>query len=903
MNSNPKLACAIAAILTGTSMGLAHADTSADTSDSEGIQEITVTAQRRSESLQDVPITIQAIPGAQLKELSLSTFDDVVKYLPNVTFPSNGPGQGNIYMRGLSTGFAGNQSSATIAPFPNVAVYLDDESMQFPARNLDIYMVDMERLEVLEGPQGTLFGGGAEAGAVRYITNKPKLDVTEGSVDASYGTTANGGGNNSSVNAVLNLPLIADTLAVRGVIYNDQRGGYIDNVPSTFTRKNTDLGVTGYGAYAAGCQVGTPTNGVCAPVYNPAGKNTNPGTGFIVPPNSPVGNNYNVAQTQSNPVTYSGFRLSALYKFNDNWNALLAQSYQNINTQGEFAQYPTGSDGQTLGPDQITAFSPAYDKDHYENTALTVNGQIGFLKAVYDGSYLVRHIEQQEDYTNYSRSAGGFYYACTGGGVSAGTLGAGNGPAQCYSPVSSWNDTVRNTHQSHEIRVSTPDDLPYRGLFGAYWEDFEIQDVMNFNYKSIPSCTPDALAAALAGGPTCVANVATPPGSTATDPGIRGDSTAFGEDAQRGYKQTAFFLSADYDIIPKVLTITGGTRYYTYSEFETGSQYGTSTGCVNVPNGCIADTHNINAENLHTTYNGFKSRGNITWHVTPDTMVYYTYSQGFRPGAFNRTTGAVAKDADGNPQLEKPSSYAPDSLTNQEIGVKSEFFNHRIQVNASAYHMNWTDVQVLFFNPVDLGNTTFGTNGPNYRINGVELQVVGKVTDAFTVQGSGSYNHSVQTNSPCLVGNIPGSPTFGQCITEVKGVPFANPFGAPGGAPANSPALQANLRGRYDYAFNDYKTFIMAGGNFTGSSYNQVDTAISGDNVAIPTTTLLRYEMPHYLTCDASVGVSKDQWTAQLFGQNLTNSNASTFTSSAQFIKSEVPLRPRVLGLKFGYKF
>ena len=97
---------------------------------------------------------------------------------------------GNIYMRGLSAGNNGNQSTATFASFPNVAVYLDDQSMQFPARNLDVYMVDMERIEVLEGPQGTLFGGGAEAGVIRYITNKPKLDVTEGNAEASYGITA-----------------------------------------------------------------------------------------------------------------------------------------------------------------------------------------------------------------------------------------------------------------------------------------------------------------------------------------------------------------------------------------------------------------------------------------------------------------------------------------------------------------------------------------------------------------------------------------------------------------------------------------------------------------------------------------------------------------------------------------
>ena len=203
-----------------------------DETASSGLEEITVTAQRRSESIQDVPITIQAISGAQLGQLAVTTFDDVLKLLPNVTFSSNGPGQGNIYMRGLSVGFAGSQSSASINPFPNVATYLDEASLTFPGRNLDVYMVDMERIEVLEGPQGTLFGGGAEAGVVRYITNKPKLGVEEGRAEGGYGVTAHGDPN-TSANIMLNLPL-GDKVAIRGVLYSEQRGGYIDNVPSTF---------------------------------------------------------------------------------------------------------------------------------------------------------------------------------------------------------------------------------------------------------------------------------------------------------------------------------------------------------------------------------------------------------------------------------------------------------------------------------------------------------------------------------------------------------------------------------------------------------------------------------------------------------------------------------------------
>src|ERR1700742_4491069 len=201
MNFNPKLSYAIAAILGGgaMSMGASAAHAAAAEADAEegGIQEITVTAQRRTESAQSVPITIQAISTAQLKQMSIASFDDAVRFLPNVSFATNGPGQGNIFMRGLSPGSAGNQSQSSIASFPNVAVYLDDQSLQFPGRNPDILAVDMERIEILEGPQGTLFGGGAQAGAVRYITNKPKLNSFGGHAEGMYGFTSGGAPNNS----------------------------------------------------------------------------------------------------------------------------------------------------------------------------------------------------------------------------------------------------------------------------------------------------------------------------------------------------------------------------------------------------------------------------------------------------------------------------------------------------------------------------------------------------------------------------------------------------------------------------------------------------------------------------------------------------------------------------------
>ncbi len=194
---------------------------------------------------------------------------------------------------------------------------------------------------------------------------------------------------NSDLTAVLNLPLIDGKMAVRGVFYNDHRGGYIDNVPATFTRRNTDVGMH-YANYPS-------VNGQC-----PDG-NSDGGSGFCVPPGSPAINNYNLAADAINPVTYQGLRAEALYKFNDDWDLLISQSYQHMDSTGVFYQQPNASDGAPLKPLEVTLFNASYNKDQFESTAWTVNGKFGDLKAVYTGGYLVRKVEQVSDYTNYSR--------------------------------------------------------------------------------------------------------------------------------------------------------------------------------------------------------------------------------------------------------------------------------------------------------------------------------------------------------------------------------------------------------------------------------------------------------------------------------------------------------------------
>ena len=501
MNTNYKIAGAVAAIL-GTHAGAAAAADQSGTSEtapSTEIQEVVVTAQRRTENVQDVPIAIQAFNGETLQQLNITTFDDLIRQLPNVSGASQGPGQVEIFMRGLSAGSVPTQSGGSINGFPNVAIYLDEQSGQLPGRNLDVYAADLERIEVLEGPQGTLFGAGAQAGVVRYITNKPQLNVTQSDVTAGYGVTA-GGDPNSNLTAVLNVPLITDTLAVRAVIYNDRRGGYINNVPGTWTRAATDGGIH-YANYPTGC-----------------GRNSSPpGPPCQVPPGSPVLTNANLVQNAINPVTYQGIRVSALWKINDDWNALIAQSYQSMDAEGVFYEMPLSSDGAPLPPQSVNLFNPSYNKDSFENTAWTVNGRIGVLNAIYTGSYLVRNVETVQDYSNYARGLYADYYQCHGPNPAQGLV------STCYSPSATWNETLRNTHQSQEIRLSTPDEWRLRDIFGAFWENLRIDDQLNWLYKTLPPCVetatgePSTSVGCLTDiGPVPARRSTTPPRSVAT---------------------------------------------------------------------------------------------------------------------------------------------------------------------------------------------------------------------------------------------------------------------------------------------------------------------------------------------------------------------------------------------------
>ncbi|MEM7278302.1 MAG: TonB-dependent receptor plug domain-containing protein [Pseudomonadota bacterium] len=209
----------------------------AGNANAQAIEEIVVTATKRSASMQDIPLAVQAMGAEQLEQQNIQSFADYVNFLPSVNAGGRGPGQNEIYIRGAAVDAINITVAESQGSAPNVALYLDEQPITAGGRNLDVYVTDMERIEVLPGPQGTLYGASSMAGTVRLITNKPVIDEFQASFNGSWSQTRSGEDSNS-LEAMINLPIIDGKFAIRAALYQDTQGGYIDNVEGTFVADN-----------------------------------------------------------------------------------------------------------------------------------------------------------------------------------------------------------------------------------------------------------------------------------------------------------------------------------------------------------------------------------------------------------------------------------------------------------------------------------------------------------------------------------------------------------------------------------------------------------------------------------------------------------------------------------------
>lgn len=315
------------------------------TAENAGLEEIVVTATKRAENLQDVPLSIQALGNAKLEELHVTNFDDYVKYLPSVEFLSTGPGFEHVYMRGVSSSVLENHSGS----LPTVGVYLDEQPVTTIDGLLDVHIYDIARVEALEGPQGTLYGASSEAGTIRIITNKPDPSAFAAGYDLGVNQVDHGGVG-YSVEGFLNIPL-TPIAAIRLVGWDEHKAGFINVVQKSYT---------------------FPTSGI-----------TFSDAPFV--------------KKDANDVDTRGGRAALKIDLNDNWTITPTIMGQTTTTgSGPFAYNPAAGDLNTW-----QFFSDA-TRDSWVQSALTIEGKISDFDIVYSGGYLARNTHEGEDYTDYS---------------------------------------------------------------------------------------------------------------------------------------------------------------------------------------------------------------------------------------------------------------------------------------------------------------------------------------------------------------------------------------------------------------------------------------------------------------------------------------------------------------------
>jgi iron complex outermembrane recepter protein len=376
---------------------------------------VTVTAQKRTENLQKVPVSIQVLGTDQLEALHVKSFDDYVKFLPSVSYQTFGPGFAQIYMRGVASGGDGNHSGS----LPSVGVYLDEQPVTTIQGPLDIHMYDIARVEALAGPQGTLYGASAEAGALRIITNKP--DTSGFAANYSFGAnTVKNGGLGYTGEGMINIP-VSKSAAIRLVGWHEHDAGYIDNKAGSRTFPTSGITVSN----AGDC---TP-----APGLECTGR----------------------AKNAFNDVDISGARAALKIDLNDDWSITPTLMGQQTIANGTFSFDPA------IGDLAITHFYRDYTDDRWWQAALSVEGKIGNFDLTYSFAHLKRAQEEDNDYSDYS-----FWYDTL---YAYGAYLYDNSGA-LINPSQFIKGRDRYTMDSHELRLASPSEDRLRLVAGVFWE-------------------------------------------------------------------------------------------------------------------------------------------------------------------------------------------------------------------------------------------------------------------------------------------------------------------------------------------------------------------------------------------------------------------------------------------------
>jgi outer membrane receptor protein involved in Fe transport len=805
------------------------------------VEEIVVTARKKAEGLQDVPVSVSAITEQTLEEKGVNVFEDYLLQLPGVTAGGSGPGNNTIYIRGLASTTPAMTTAGVAGLAPNVSFYLDEQPLAQPGRNLDVYAADIARVEVLSGPQGTLFGASSQSGVVRMITNKPVIGESASSLEVEA-RLMSGGDEGNKFEYMNNIPL-GNSSALRFVAYRDHRGGYIDQVAGTRSVKESARFRTADTVRANGLVVGSSRAGF------QAGADLSAAT-FL--------NANAIVKDNSNPVTYEGFRASVATQINDDWDALVTVATQDIESEGVFFVDPD------LDDMQIQRYSDDYNNDSFDNMSLTLEGTVGDLEVVYAGAYTDRATDQNIDYTDYL-FVGQYvpFYICDGVTNYTAVASAGT----CQAPDMYVAHTGSTEVSTHEVRISGDINDTTSFTAGVFLSDLEMIEHNEFTYPgsakldtkyspNYPHTNPQPGQGGNAGA------------GWYSQPGPYNAPIIFVNDILRTDEQKGVFGEVNIALQDDV-ELTLGARWYDIAVDLEGSANGAygNKGADTDPGGGGANLsvqygpNNTNGYPDKAETDGVIGKATLSWNPTEDTMYYVTWSEGFRPGLLNRPAG-VSSGA-----YTIPAVTDTDEVTNFEFGWKATLMDGALRFNGSAFMVDITGLQSTIFDAA-IVNLFFSDNAADAEISGLEGDFVYVTGNGLMLSGAFSMLDTELTKSLVPTNDI-----------------------VVGSELAFAPGYQANLAARKEWG--------MASGN-TGHWQAQMTVSDeSFSDIMEPNRAI----QDKYSLFNVRAGVSNDEWTAEVYIDNLMDKKAD-ISNTFIFDRQRVGMvKPRTLGIRYKKSF
>jgi iron complex outermembrane receptor protein len=719
----------------------------ADDSKGSEIPDIVVTARKTTERLQDIPMSIAVITADAIEKTGATTLEDLGRETPGLTIISAAPGQNTITLRGLS----GNNT---------VGFYLDDTPLSIGIGNavqptnfdMDPALFDLDRVEVLRGPQGSLYGASSFGGTVRYITNQPNL--TEEHVTAKVtASDTDGGGPNGEVDALINQPLIPGYLAIRAMMFDRNNSGYIDQYP------------------------------------------TDPHNYLAVLP-GPVDRDINTEQT-------FGGRIAIEAKPTDEFSATLAAYYQHMDLGAPFTfDAPPGTFSDPIQSRLVREPST----DQVQLYTLTLQDDVHPVHVTSSTSYMDRYIFNAED------DSKDLYFFFPQGAVYPSTLYAEAG----------------NHNFVEEMRASG-EGGPVRGVVGLFYAHAVAYGTLNWP-------TPPQYEAAFGSEPVYYN----------WNDFLDVQKAAFGE--------------LNVDLAPG-LQATLGDRLYQQSQRYTVYINGIFNGGVETP-----------ASSYTSEARGTTPKYGLSYHVTPDILTYTTGAKGYREGGpLYPFPSTCAENLAALGLSTPPTAYRPDSIWNYELGVKTEWLEHRLTMNGALYYVDWTNIQQTIALPT-CGFDFVGNFG-KASSKGSEFEMKYDPTRALKLTLGFSYNEAKLTST------IPGA------------------AGQAGQTLEYAPRWMGAASAEYARAIDaDTSAYLM--GDL--SSTSREDTSYNSQSIY--------YNIAGYSLLNLRLGVKHLAWTGGLFVTNALNRHAETELPLSNAVdlptQRRIALnRPRTIGLDIRFDY